>query len=153
MFSPSLQDMPSISVAVRIRPFSPQELQPPSELDQFYQPVHTVQPLDETVLIFDPIHKSQPDENRLARLATSKRYKKDIKYAFDRVFDMKTSQQQIFSSLCEPLLKDVIDGYHATIFAYGATGAGITHSHRENLHHKWSQGGPWNCVFVYAIFI
>ena len=120
--------MTSIQVAVRIRPFSPAELQKGKENDQFYIPKQTVQLLDEKVIIFDPIHKNTNPENRLARLATSKRYNKDIKYGFDRVFDMNSTQQHIFQQLCQPLLLDLMNGYHATIFAYGATGAGKTYT-------------------------
>eukprot|EP00835_Amoeboradix_gromovi_P003356 NODE_218_length_14160_cov_0.274874.p3 type:complete len:639 gc:universal NODE_218_length_14160_cov_0.274874:2053-3969(+) len=121
--------MPSIQVAVRVRPFSQHELLPAKkDNDQFFQPKSTVQPLDEKVIIFDPNLKNKNSENRLARLATSKRYNKDIKYGFDRVFDMNSTQQQIFQHLCQPLLMDVMNGYHATIFAYGATGAGKTYT-------------------------
>lgn len=53
---------------------------------------------------------------------------KDQTFAFDRVFDDTTSQADIYESTAKPLLDNVLDGYNATVFAYGATGCGKTHT-------------------------
>jgi kinesin family protein 18/19 len=53
---------------------------------------------------------------------------REKKFAFDRVFDGNGTQQEIFGSTTETLIKDVLEGYNGTVFAYGPTGAGKTYS-------------------------
>ncbi|KAJ4309847.1 tubulin-dependent ATPase kip3, partial [Neodidymelliopsis sp. IMI 364377] len=77
--------------------------------------------------IFDP-----PEDNPVHKVGRSyapqgKRVK-DQTFAFDRVFDDTTSQADIYESTAKPLLDNVLEGYNATVFAYGATGCGKTHT-------------------------
>jgi hypothetical protein len=53
---------------------------------------------------------------------------KDQTFAFDRVFDENTTQGDVYEQTTKPLLDSVLDGYNATVFAYGATGCGKTHT-------------------------
>ena len=50
------------------------------------------------------------------------------KYAMDKVFDENVSQEEIFKEVGEPILTNFIGGYNCTIFCYGQTGAGKTHT-------------------------
>ena len=52
--------------------------------------------------------------------ATSKRY------AYDHCFGPKASQKVVYKHTTKLLIPGVINGYNATVFAYGATGAGKT---------------------------
>ncbi|KAE8203578.1 hypothetical protein A4X06_0g2015 [Tilletia controversa] len=150
----------SITVCVRIRPFSPKEqalLAPtssyvpflgdgglsggspakPYENDLHHTPIHLrpkllrpiVTPVDDKVLIFDP-----PDNNPLTRLLATPSYApgakrhKDMRYAFDRIFDDSCGQYTVFEGTMKPLLEGVLNGYNASVFAYGATGCGKTHT-------------------------
>lgn len=94
---------------------------------RFIRPI--VKPMDEKVLVFDP-----PDNNPLTRLynnsalAHGARRNKDVRYAFDRVFDSTASQTDVFEETCKPLLDGILNGYNASVFAYGATGCGKTHT-------------------------
>lgn len=86
-----------------------------------------VRVLDDNVLIFDP-----PEENPLAKVQKSllpagKRFR-DVRYAFDRLFGEEASQEDVYKGTTEPLLDSVLQGYNATVFAYGATGCGKTHT-------------------------
>lgn len=47
---------------------------------------------------------------------------------FDRVFDENTTQGEVYEATTRSLLDSVLDGYNATVFAYGATGCGKTHT-------------------------
>lgn len=47
--------------------------------------------------------------------------------AFDRVFAASATQEDVFSAV-EPSVRTAIDGYNATVFAYGQTGTGKTHT-------------------------
>lgn len=58
----------------------------------------------------------------------TKKKVKDQVFAFDRVFDDNTSQSEIYEGTTKNLLDSVLDGYNATVFAYGATGCGKTHT-------------------------
>merc|ERR1719233_333280 len=49
-------------------------------------------------------------------------------YHFDRVFDQSTTQEMIFEEAVEPILDEVLKGYTCTIFCYGLTGTGKTHT-------------------------
>lgn len=53
---------------------------------------------------------------------------KDQVFAFDRVFDDNATQADVYEGTTKNLLDSVLDGYNATVFAYGATGCGKTHT-------------------------
>jgi len=49
--------------------------------------------------------------------------------AFDRVFGPDATQSQVYSWSCAPLMQEAVaNGRSATVFVYGATGAGKTHT-------------------------
>ncbi|KAJ4881983.1 P-loop containing nucleoside triphosphate hydrolases superfamily protein [Raphanus sativus] len=64
---------------------------------------------------------SSDARNIIIKLTESKRKT----YNFDRVFQPDSSQDDVFLEI-EPVIKSVIDGYNACIFAYGQTGTGKT---------------------------
>jgi len=47
-------------------------------------------------------------------------------YQFDRVFGPKSQQLDVYRSVVEPLIEQVMMGYNCTVFAYGQTGTGKT---------------------------
>lgn len=51
---------------------------------------------------------------------------REKRYAFDHVFGPETTQVGVYEKSCKFLLEGVINGYNATVFAYGPTGAGKT---------------------------
>lgn len=77
--------------------------------------------------VFDP-----PEDNPIQKFSRSVvpngRRVKDQTFGFDRIFDENASQGEVYESTTKPLLDSVLDGYNATIFAYGATGCGKTHT-------------------------
>ncbi|KAG7807584.1 hypothetical protein KL921_004342 [Ogataea angusta] len=54
-------------------------------------------------------------------------------YAFDRVFGAESDQESIFETVAEPMLAQILAGYNCTVFAYGQTGTGKTHTMVGNL--------------------
>ena len=50
------------------------------------------------------------------------------RYAFDHVFDAHATNAELYASVGAPLLRSALDGYNATLLAYGQTGAGKTHT-------------------------
>uniref|UniRef100_A0A673IY64 Kinesin-like protein n=1 Tax=Sinocyclocheilus rhinocerous TaxID=307959 RepID=A0A673IY64_9TELE len=49
-------------------------------------------------------------------------------YVFDRVFQSNTTQEQVYNACAQKIVKDVLEGYNGTIFAYGQTSSGKTHT-------------------------
>ncbi|EXJ83319.1 kinesin family member 18/19 [Capronia coronata CBS 617.96] len=136
----------SISVTVRVRPFTIREaaqltkcddttiflgdgsLAPaptPKLLQKGLRPVIKV--VDDKCLVFDP-PEDNPVQKYSRSLVPSGKRVKDQTFGFDRIFDENASQGEVYEETTRPLLDSVLDGYNATVFAYGATGCGKTHT-------------------------
>ncbi|CAH3031197.1 unnamed protein product [Pocillopora meandrina] len=53
---------------------------------------------------------------------------KDRGFTFDYVFPPKASQTEVYEKCVEPLVKSCMEGYNATVFAYGQTSSGKTYT-------------------------
>ncbi|KAG0357794.1 kinesin-like protein Klp5 [Podila minutissima] len=147
----------AILVAVRVRPFSPSEHArlPAAPTNKFnftadaslsgsgsnydgHSPAShssngairkVVDVLDERVLVFDPPDAESISKYKRALLPVQAyRRFKDMRYAFDRVFHEDAQQEEVFENTTKHLIDGVLDGYNGTLFAYGATGCGKTHT-------------------------
>jgi len=49
-------------------------------------------------------------------------------FTFDKVYDQYAIQEEIFNEIAYPIIENVLEGYNGTIFAYGQTGTGKTHT-------------------------
>eukprot|EP00164_Ancoracysta_twista_P001307 GFYU01001710.1.p1 GENE.GFYU01001710.1~~GFYU01001710.1.p1 ORF type:complete len:837 (-),score=324.28 GFYU01001710.1:210-2720(-) len=49
-------------------------------------------------------------------------------FTFDSVYDWNSTQRQIYDETARPIVESVMEGYNGTIFAYGQTGTGKTHT-------------------------
>ena len=49
-------------------------------------------------------------------------------YVFNRVFDDSYTQLDVYEASCRPYVADFLGGTNVTIFAYGQTGTGKTHT-------------------------
>ncbi|XP_069553795.1 kinesin-like protein KIF18A [Brachyistius frenatus] len=110
-----------VKVVIRVRPANDSEKNENSR--------NVVQVVDNHMLIFDPreediCFRSQRVRNR----NINKRANKDLKFVFDRVFDENSTQDDIFENTTKGVLDGVMNGFNCTVFAYGATGAGKTHT-------------------------
>ncbi|POS73636.1 kinesin motor domain-containing protein [Diaporthe helianthi] len=137
----------SINVAVRVRPFTIREA---AQLVRNDDGTHflgdgslaaaptpklhqrgirnIVKVVDHRCLVFDP-----PEDNPMQKFSrsvvpASGKKVKDQVFAFDRIFDENVTQAEVYESTTKTLLDSVLDGYNATVFAYGATGCGKTHT-------------------------
>ncbi|XP_073693624.1 kinesin-like protein KIF18A [Garra rufa] len=111
-----------VKVVVRVRPLNDKEK------DGNHKKV--VQVVDNHMLIFDPkeeevtFFRGQRVGNRDVR----RRANKDLKFVFDSVFREDSSQLEVFENTTKAIVDGVLNGYNCTVFAYGATGAGKTHT-------------------------
>ncbi|WFC97679.1 tubulin-dependent ATPase kip3 [Malassezia yamatoensis] len=91
-------------------------------------------PVDDRVLVFDPaVPAAQVRGLKHApqlhmHLHGNGRRARDVRYAFDRVFPPSTTQQEVYQGTVEPMLTGILSGFNASVFAYGATGCGKTHT-------------------------
>lgn len=49
-------------------------------------------------------------------------------FTFDRVFGPDSKQMDVYKSVVNPLIEEVLQGYNCTVFAYGQTGTGKTYT-------------------------
>ncbi|KAI4147339.1 MAG: hypothetical protein LQ340_005601 [Diploschistes diacapsis] len=136
----------SINVCVRVRPFTIKEAAqishaadgplflgegslagapPPRLIQKGIRSVIKV--VDDKCLVFDP-----PEDNPIQKFSRAVlpqgRRVKDQTFGFDTVFDENATQGDVYEGTTKTLLDSVLDGYNATVFAYGATGCGKTHT-------------------------
>jgi len=107
--SPNIE---SFNVCVRVRPLNPRELARKVPNKQ----QHIVKLQNNIVTIVDP------------DVGFENVYKRDKQYAFDSIFTEDHNTYTVFIQTMLPLLDNVLNGYNATMFAYGMTGAGKTHT-------------------------
>jgi len=69
-------------------------------------------------------------------------------FSFDSVFSEHSTQRQIYDTCAAPVVSSVLDGYNGTIFAYGQTGAGKTHT---STFFVCSLRLKWLCIKVVYI--
>lgn len=49
-------------------------------------------------------------------------------FTFAEVFDEEAKQDEVFDAMLRPIVDDVLQGYNCTLFAYGSSGSGKTHT-------------------------
>ncbi|KAJ6162736.1 hypothetical protein N7497_002715 [Penicillium chrysogenum] len=67
--------------------------------------------------------KSDKSDKKLAAL-------RDRDNVFNGVYDAEVSQQELFDAEVAPTIKHLLNGFDVTLFAYGVTGTGKTHTMR-----------------------
>lgn len=102
----------NIMVAMRARPIAERERRKDRDL---------VRVLDSKVVVVKDPDKESDDVLRVNRA-------RDRRYAFDHAFGGECSQEEVYSHTTRFLIDGVVNGYNATVFAYGATGAGKTYT-------------------------
>ena len=50
------------------------------------------------------------------------------KFTFDRVFDTNSQQKDVYDFAARPIIDSVLEGFNGTIFAYGQTSSGKSHT-------------------------
>ncbi|KAL5855921.1 hypothetical protein ACOSQ4_005723 [Xanthoceras sorbifolium] len=90
----------SISVTIRFRPLSEREFQRGDEISWY------------------------ADGDKLVR----NEYNPATAYAFDRVFGPHSNSQEVYDVAAKPVVKAAMEGVNGTVFAYGVTSSGKTHT-------------------------
>ena len=86
---------------------------------------------------FRPLNSTEEERNDafLPVFPNEDSVKLDAKtYTFDRVFNDRTNQETVYKAAALPIVKYVFNGFNGTIFAYGQTVSGKTHTMEGVLH-------------------
>lgn len=96
----------AISVTIRFRPLSEREYQRGDEISWY------------------------ADGDKMVR----NEYNPVASYAFDRVFGPSAVTQEVYEVAARPVVKSAMEGVNGTVFAYGVTSSGKTHTmHGDHL--------------------
>ncbi len=61
-------------------------------------------------------------------------------FTLDKIYDPKTPQDDIYREVGHPIIEEVMEGYNGTLFAYGPTGSGKTHTMYGDLSSESAMG-------------
>ncbi|OTB00352.1 hypothetical protein M426DRAFT_66062 [Hypoxylon sp. CI-4A] len=99
--------------------------------------VARIRPLLEKELDKDVIvHAASNDEGKtsnVVKIPNPKNESEEFSFTFNSVYDQPTTQEELFTAEIAPHLKSLFQGLDVTIFAYGVTGTGKTHTMRGGL--------------------
>jgi DNA uptake protein ComE-like DNA-binding protein len=109
----------SVRVVARIRPLLGKELD------------------KDTIVRAESSEEGKP--TNVVRIPNPKNEVEEFSFTFNGVYDKETSQEELFTAEVAPTLKSLFQGLDVTLFAYGVTGTGKTHTMRGGL--KLSERG------------
>ncbi|PGH26609.1 hypothetical protein AJ80_01738 [Polytolypa hystricis UAMH7299] len=128
----------SVRVVARIRPL----LKTERELDVIVRtgasgsssttqpPVHDTQTTGKKVKGGKNTTGSLHDRENIVRIPNPKNEGEEYSFQFNAVYDEGATQQELFDGEVAPTIKHLFNGFDVTIFAYGVTGTGKTHTMR-----------------------
>ncbi|KAJ9492483.1 hypothetical protein VN97_g743 [Penicillium thymicola] len=70
------------------------------------------------------------DRDNVVRIPNPKNEGEEYAFQFNGVYDADVSQQELFDAEVSPTIKHLLNGFDVTLFAYGVTGTGKTHTMR-----------------------
>ncbi|CAI7572392.1 unnamed protein product [Penicillium glandicola] len=70
------------------------------------------------------------DRDNVVRIPNPKNEGEEYAFQFNGVYDADVSQQELFDAEVAPTIKHLLNGFDVTLFAYGVTGTGKTHTMR-----------------------
>ncbi|KAF2083326.1 kinesin-domain-containing protein [Saccharata proteae CBS 121410] len=102
----------SVRVLARIRPLLK------AELDK------------DTIVTAETSTKADDSTPAIVRIPNPKNGAESFSFQFNSVYDQATTQQEFFDNEVAPTVQHLFNGFDLTIFAYGVTGTGKTHTMR-----------------------
>ncbi|OJJ49157.1 hypothetical protein ASPZODRAFT_129560 [Penicilliopsis zonata CBS 506.65] len=70
------------------------------------------------------------DRSTVVRIPNPKNETEEYSFQFNAVYDATIAQQELFDAEVAPTIKHLFNGFDVTLFAYGVTGTGKTHTMR-----------------------
>ena len=103
-------------IAVRVRPLNKKEKE-----ESNYKTIKVI--LNKTLIISIPTEYSFKEKEPIQIIK-----EKQSSYEYDIVFDENSSQSEVYKYTSYNLIDQILEGYNATVLAYGATGTGKTYT-------------------------
>ncbi|KAI1378054.1 kinesin heavy chain [Hypoxylon crocopeplum] len=99
--------------------------------------VARIRPLLEKELDKDVIVRAASNDDgktsNVVKIPNPKNESEEFSFTFNSVYEQSATQEQLFTSEVAPHIKSLFQGLDVTIFAYGVTGTGKTHTMRGGL--------------------
>lgn len=76
------------------------------------------------------VHNGSDNKPQVVKIPNPKNLNEEYSFHFNSVYDQEASQQDLFDAEVAPTLKHLFLGFDVTLFAYGVTGTGKTHTMR-----------------------
>ncbi|KAL7790300.1 P-loop containing nucleoside triphosphate hydrolase protein [Trichoderma ceciliae] len=103
----------SVRVVARLRPLLSKELE------------------KDVIVRTDSVDPEKPAT--MVKIPNPRNESEEFSFTFNGVYDRETTQETLFTSEVAPHLKSLFQGLDVTIFAYGVTGTGKTHTMRGGM--------------------
>ncbi|PIC36684.1 hypothetical protein B9Z55_015592 [Caenorhabditis nigoni] len=114
----------TVKVIVRCRPLSSQEI-----ANGHSKIVH-MRPQRGQIELKNPKEQDEPTKD----------------FTFDAIYDENSTQSDLYEETFRDLVDSVLNGYNATIFAYGQTGTGKTHTMEGKSNDPEQRGVIYKCI-------
>ena len=95
----------AVKVAIRCRPLNDKEIA------QGHAKVVNIDKRRGEIVVQRPFQQEEPKQ-----------------FTFDMTYGDESAQEEIYTESSAPIISNVLEGYNGTIFAYGQTGTGKTHT-------------------------
>lgn len=116
--SPKRQErQTNFKVIVRVRPPLPREVS--------FQNIVAVDEREQTITISENLEAVLDDQGQV--VANPGPYVTHT-FVFDHVYNQHATQKQVYETTARTVVESALQGYNATIFAYGQTGTGKTYT-------------------------
>ncbi|KAI0465754.1 kinesin-II 95 kDa subunit [Xylaria cf. heliscus] len=84
-------------------------------------------------IIVRPASNDDGQSSNVVKIPNPRNEAEEFSFTFNSVYDQSTTQETLFTAEVAPHLKSLFNGLDVTIFAYGVTGTGKTHTMRGGL--------------------
>jgi len=133
--SPSLQTNENFKVVIRVRPPLAREYSDGIE----FRSVVNVSPDNHSCAIMEYLGAEVNEREKQKDIDQNPHLCVWQSFTFDYVYDETSTQEYVYENTAKPAVFSVLEGYNATILAYGQTGTGKTHT-MEGF--KYNAGDP-----------
>ena len=113
----------NFKVYVRVRPFLERELTKSCSFS-----IADVVQGGKELHIYEFIVAEIKSEAQIKDMLKNPKFYQIHQFEFDRTFDDKSNQEDVFTTTTKPAIDYLLKGYNGAIFAYGQTGTGKTHT-------------------------
>ena len=121
----------NFKVVIRVRPPLPREL----DGDKPFQNVIKVSRDERAITISENVNATDEDGNPMYGAGPYSMHR----FTFDTVYGQNASQEKVYNTTARAVVDSSLQGYNATIFAYGQTGTGKTYT-MEGFHQHDQRG-------------